>query len=463
MANMQAGEQIKQISSTASLLGQALDVPSLDDDEQSSDDPNDTPAEDFILSPASKSSAFFTPAYHQQAHTKFNGGILNRHDFASDNVNTLDASQLIIAHSDFTIPTSNMRDMDSSSPPPETITPSPKDGRRNLFGSRNKYAWHLPSTKTYQETTTATPPRSNTQQRAAATPRSDNIPIDNRRTTDPLAISDYVSSSPPDSPPPSIYSTSMSPHLICAISPLTPHERGRTHQLRDIDPDANATPTKRSHKPFHENIHAQSLLLGLAFMAVWSPNNAMAPNLTEIAVSFGMDGQERDLYLGSYCALALGVFSLPISALIGILTDFYPRKYLFVVTVAGGAIASAATGLAPNFHTLFLARLVNGGLMSGSVPVAFSLLGDLFATEERNAASSGLTAMMGLGIVMGQVYAGMVGSSKGWPHTFFVSSIVTLISAVMVLVWVREPIRGGKEKVLQDMIKSGAKYRYDTS
>lgn len=96
--------------------------------------------------------------------------------------------------------------------------------------------------------------------------------------------------------------------------------------------------------------------------------------------------------------------------------------------------------------------------MSGSVPVAFSLLGDLFATEERNAASSGLTAMMGLGIVMGQVYAGMVGSSKGWPHTFFVSSIVTLISAVMVLVWVREPIRGGKEKVLQDMIKSGAKY-----
>ncbi len=96
--------------------------------------------------------------------------------------------------------------------------------------------------------------------------------------------------------------------------------------------------------------------------------------------------------------------------------------------------------------------------MSASVPVAFSLLGDLFSTEERNAASSGLTAMMGLGIILGQVYAGTVGPSKGWEHPFFVSSLLSLSSAVFVILYVREPDRGAKEKVLQDMLQAGNKY-----
>ena len=86
--------------------------------------------------------------------------------------------------------------------------------------------------------------------------------------------------------------------------------------------------------------------------------------------------------------------------------------------------------------------------MSGSVPIAFSLLGDLFSAEERNAASSVLTAMMGCGILMGQVYAGVVGggeSEGGWSQAFFVSSGLSVISALLVLIYVQEPVRGGKE------------------
>ena len=165
--------------------------------------------------------------------------------------------------------------------------------------------------------------------------------------------------------------------------------------------------------PIHETVHAQSLLLGLCFMAIWSPNNIMAPNLTQVANYYNMTDNERDLYLGSFLALATGVLSFPLSAAIGILTDLYPRKHLFVGTAIGGAIASAATGCSPTYRWLLLARFFSGGFMSASVSVSFSLLGDLFATEERNAASSALTAMMGLGIILGQVYAGTVGNSKG--------------------------------------------------
>jgi len=96
--------------------------------------------------------------------------------------------------------------------------------------------------------------------------------------------------------------------------------------------------------------------------------------------------------------------------------------------------------------------------MAASVPIAFSLLGDLFSTEERNAASSGLTAMMGLGIVGGQVYAGMVGVTLGWEHSFYVSGCITIALAVICFLLVREPERGGKERALQHMIQAGKRY-----
>lgn len=96
--------------------------------------------------------------------------------------------------------------------------------------------------------------------------------------------------------------------------------------------------------------------------------------------------------------------------------------------------------------------------MSGSVPVAFSLLGDLFSKEERNAASSALTSMMGMGIILGQIYAGEVGPSKSWQYPFFVSAFAQLVMAVMIALWVTEPIRGGKEQALQNVFKNGNKY-----
>ena len=59
--------------------------------------------------------------------------------------------------------------------------------------------------------------------------------------------------------------------------------------------------------------------------------------------------------------------------------------------------------------------------MSGSVPVVFPLLSDLLDDKGRNAVSSGYTAMMMGGIILGQVYAGFTGPSAGWRHSFYVS------------------------------------------
>ena len=209
-----------------------------------------------------------------------------------------------------------------------------------------------------------------------------------------------------------------------------------------------------------QTLHAQSLLLGLAFLFIWSPQNLMAPNLTQMADYFHFSPAQRDLYLGANIAFATAVLSLPMSALIGFIADLVPsRKILYAATVFLGGVASVCTGLSRTYTQLYLARFVCGGCMSGSVPVVFSLLGDLFDTADRNTASSGLTAMMGAGIVLGQVWAGMVGDMRGWKYPFYVSGILSMLSSCLVLIFVREPVRGGKERVMQDMLANGVQYK----
>ena len=362
----------------------------------------------------------------------------------------------IPVHSDFTIPTSNVSDI----PPPESVSES-QQNRRSLFGGRVKERYGYLDRPQHQ------PPSirrwSSSDDDNSSSLMLHLVPV-HASTTESTA--EYVTSSLhgplvetrqlSDMTPPSSPNRSRQHLSRDMISPITPYENRRNNRAKNTPISKNK---QRRMLHAHETVHAQSLLLGIAFMAIWSPQNLMAPNLTEMAKVFGFTtDQERDVYLGANLALASGVLSLPISAGIGFLADVCNRKHLFCVTVIAGGITSWATGASTSYNALFLARLLNGGFMSGSVPIVFSLLSDLFATNERNTASSGLTAMMGMGIIFGQVYAGVVGSEQGWSHAFTVSAIVTLVSALLVIVFVKEPVRGGKEDVLQHMLKHGTKY-----
>mmetsp|Transcript_23529 Transcript_23529/g.53699 ORF Transcript_23529/g.53699 Transcript_23529/m.53699 type:complete len:740 (-) Transcript_23529:722-2941(-) len=203
----------------------------------------------------------------------------------------------------------------------------------------------------------------------------------------------------------------------------------------------------------------QSILLGLAFALVWSPNNLMAPNLTAIAEDFEFTPKERDVYLGAYVNLATGVLSIPIMALIGIASDFTSHRVrLYSITIAFGGLSSIATGLSESYTSLYWCRFVCGGCMCGCVPVAYSLLGDLFEDGQRNAASSGLAACMGAGMLIGQVYAGKVGPEVGWEYPFISCGRVCLVAAVIIAVLVHEPVRGGKEGALREIVEKGGQY-----
>lgn len=378
-------------------------------------------------------------------------------------------------HSDFTVPTSNVL---TGSPPSELMTETnTHSNRRSIFGAsiERKYgAFERPEipqrTPSLQDNNHHTPdspqhniPLYTTTTNGVLQPAHNHQingygSLDHRRavwsathTNEPSVISPLHS-------PTTSYRNVVRTHSLQSATNTT--AAGEDDCLRLMAPPFTKKIKQQYHK-VHETRHAQSLLLGLAFCVLWTPNNIMAPNLTEMANDFGfVNNRDRDLYLGSYCALAQMVCSIPLAALIGLYTDIcHSRKLLFVGTVLGSALATLLTAHTKLYWQLWVCRWITGGFMAGSVPVAFSFLGDLFDVSERNAASSFLTAMMGLGIILGQVYAGTVGSQgRGWEHAFVVSGRCSLVLGLLCLWLVKDPVRGGKEKVLQDMLRAGTRY-----
>jgi len=91
-------------------------------------------------------------------------------------------------------------------------------------------------------------------------------------------------------------------------------------------------------------------------------------------------------------------------------------------------------------------------------PLPFPYWVTFFHAADRNAASSGLTVAMGIGILLGQMYAGKVGPSHGWPYPFYVCGVFCLVCSLLVQLFVSDPVRGGKELALQEILKSGKSY-----
>jgi MFS family permease len=177
----------------------------------------------------------------------------------------------------------------------------------------------------------------------------------------------------------------------------------------------------------------------------------MSPNLSAIAVDFGFNDEERDRKLGGDIALAFWVLGAPASFLIGCLADQYDRTRLFACTMLLGEGACLATYWTSTYAQLYVCRAITGLSIGGSLPLIYSVLGDMFEAEERHAVSSYVGIGSGIGIALGQGIAGFLGPRFGWRTPFLVVSIPALLIAMAFRLIVKDPERGGMERAILDL------------
>lgn len=144
-------------------------------------------------------------------------------------------------------------------------------------------------------------------------------------------------------------------------------------------------------------------------------------------------------------SLASGLFFVTFNLIGGLfiarMVDRGNRVRILACGVAAWSLATAATGLAHDFLTLSLARILVGVGEATAFPAAMSLIPDLFRREARGKAIAVFQSSNFIGIVGGTILAGVLGAIIGWRNMFLVCGVAGLIVPVLLLSSVREPAR----------------------
>lgn len=126
------------------------------------------------------------------------------------------------------------------------------------------------------------------------------------------------------------------------------------------------------------------------------------------------------------------------------MADRYGRKnILFLVTGVWGLFTVAA-GFAPNYPVLVALFALSAIGTVASEPILNGLLPDLFAKTERGKAYGLVRGIGGgVGIVLGPAIGLFGNNPDGWRYAMWVMGLVSIISGLLILLWVPKPERTG--------------------
>jgi MFS transporter, Spinster family, sphingosine-1-phosphate transporter len=150
-----------------------------------------------------------------------------------------------------------------------------------------------------------------------------------------------------------------------------------------------------------------------------------------------------DTNLGSLMSGFLVVYTL-LAPVFGALGDRRSRPRLIALGVACWSFATALSGFAVNFLTLFAARAAVGVGEAAYVTIAPSLLSDYFPIRQRGRVMAIFFCAIPVGSALGYVVGGLVDKSYGWRAAFFVAGVPGLLLAMLCL-FLRDPPRGSQD------------------
>jgi EmrB/QacA subfamily drug resistance transporter len=164
-----------------------------------------------------------------------------------------------------------------------------------------------------------------------------------------------------------------------------------------------------------------SLLLGMLLAAL--DQTIVGTAMPHIVTELG--GVNVTWVITSY--LLASTCTVPI---IGKLSDLYGRKTFFIGGMVIFLIGSALSGLSQNMGELVLFRGVQGLGAGALMPIALSVIGDIFPPAERGKWQGLFTAVFGLASIVGPLLGGAITDNWGWRWVFYVNMPVGAVALV---------------------------------
>jgi MFS family permease len=167
--------------------------------------------------------------------------------------------------------------------------------------------------------------------------------------------------------------------------------------------------------------------------------------ISVLAPAIQAEFQVSNTLLGLVMGIAFTAFYATLGFPIARMLDRRRRNSLLALVVAIWSGMTALCGAATNFAMLFLFRIGVGIGEAGAGPASHSLIGDYFRKIQRPVAMGFFSLGVPLGIFLGIYLGGMLVAELGWRLTFVVLGLPGVVLALLVLLTVREPVRGGMD------------------
>lgn len=131
----------------------------------------------------------------------------------------------------------------------------------------------------------------------------------------------------------------------------------------------------------------------------------------------------------------------------GKLSDMYGRKRFFLFGLIVFLIGSALCGLAQSIVQLSIFRAIQGIGGGALMPIAFTIVFDVFPPEKRGKMTGLLGAVFGMSSVLGPLLGAYITDYLSWHWVFYVNVPIGLLSIFFIVRYYKETTPHTKQTI----------------
>lgn len=181
------------------------------------------------------------------------------------------------------------------------------------------------------------------------------------------------------------------------------------------------------------------LLLGILMAAM--DNTIVATAMGTIVADLG--GLEYFIWVTSAYMIA-SVAGMPI---FGKLSDMYGRKSFYITGLSLFIIGSILCGLSQSMVQLSISRAIQGLGGGALMPIAFTIIFDIFPPEKRGKMSALFGAVFGISSVFGPLLGALITDYFDWRWVFFINIPLGILSFIFIWRSYHESLERKRQKI----------------
>lgn len=187
------------------------------------------------------------------------------------------------------------------------------------------------------------------------------------------------------------------------------------------------------------NLVVAGLLLAVFMSAI--DNTIVATAMGTIVSKLG--GMDKFVWVTSAYMVTM-MAGMPI---FGKLSDMYGRKKFFIFGLTVFVLGSALCGVATSIEQLAVFRAIQGLGAGALMPIAFTIIFDIFPPHKRGKMTGLLGAVFGIASVVGPLLGAYITEYIGWEWIFYINLPIGIASFILITKFYKESPSLSKQKI----------------